>query len=388
MKISGKLVIPGGTIEQGMLEVSKNGIIQTVRARQAGEKGDVDAGESWIVPGFIDVHVHGGYGADVMDATASTLETITQFHARHGTTALLATTVTAPKLAIDGVLEAVERQMQRQDKVREYDGARLLGVHLEGPFISPKWPGAQNPAHITLPNRCWMEEWLERFPNVVRILTLAPEVEGALELIQYASGRQIICAAGHTDATLAQINEAIAHGLSHAVHTCNAMREIHHREPGTLGAIMTTPGMTAEVIADGHHVHPTMIRLLTMVKKEDNLMLITDAMCATGLGDGRYTLGGLDVDVQSGVATLAHGNSLAGSTLTMIDAFRYMVQTVGLTIPEACLLASSNPAKRLGMAGSLGAIQAGLQADFLILSPELEIREIFIAGQQIPQHPL
>jgi N-acetylglucosamine-6-phosphate deacetylase len=338
----------------------------------------IDGRNGWVLPGFIDVHVHGGYGHDFMEADKAGLDAITRFHALNGTSVMLATTVTAPKPDIDRVLERVH-EYQKSDMPY----AQLIGVHLEGPFISAKWPGAQNPQHIVPPQMDWLEEWIQRYPGLIRLQTLAPESEGALAYIEALAREGIVAALGHTDATYGQVQLAVQHGLSHAVHTFNAMRGLHHREPGTVGAVMSNPAIMAEVIADGHHVHPVGISLLAQLKGPDNLLLITDAISAAGLGNGDYRLGGLDVVVNDGVARLKEGDSLAGSTLTMIDAFRYAVLKAGISVEHASRMASGNPARRLGIDQVTGALQPGKQADVLLLNGQLELERVWIQGRAI-----
>ncbi|UJF36275.1 N-acetylglucosamine-6-phosphate deacetylase [Paenibacillus hexagrammi] len=368
------------TLHRGTVYV-QNGLIQSISSDRVA-KSDfaeavvIDADGSWLLPGFIDVHVHGGYGADFMDASSDSLDTITRFHAASGTTSMLATTMTAPHGDIERVLQTVQRYMSGPMPY-----AQLLGVHLEGPFISPRWPGAQNVNHITLPQRAWLEDWHERYPQLVRQLTLAPEREGALELIAWLRDHGIVAACGHTDANYADIQSAVREGLSHAVHTFNAMKGLHHREPGTVGAVLADSRISGEVIADGQHVHPAAIRLLEMAKQPHGLLLITDAMSAAGLGDGAYELGGQAVTVQAGVARLTEGGALAGSTLTMIGALRYMVREVGVSVEDASRYASGNPARLLRLDERLGSIAPGKQADLLLVSPELELQQVWVQGK-------
>lgn len=374
------VVTPDETMEQGVVLVEGGRIKEVRRDRAADVPGTVvDGGPgSLLLPGFIDVHVHGGNGRDFMEANAEAFDAITGFHGRHGTTTMLATTVTAPKSDLDRVLDAVA-QYQRRPPV----GAKLAGVHIEGPFISPKWPGAQNPAHIVPPNLDWVKDWLSRFPGIVKLLTLAPEREGALSVISWLASQGVIVACGHTDAKYEEILTAVDHGLTHAVHTFNAMRGLHHREPGTVGAVLTDSRIRAEIIADGHHVHPAAIRLLTQVKRDRNLLLITDAISAAGLGDGNYLLGGLDVVVKDGVARLKEGGSLAGSTLTMIDAFRFMVRRIGLSVAETSRLASLHPAMQLGIDRETGSIEPGKKADLILVDADLQIRQVWVEGRPI-----
>ncbi|GAA0851683.1 N-acetylglucosamine-6-phosphate deacetylase [Paenibacillus glucanolyticus] len=334
--------------------------------------------DGYIVPGFIDIHVHGGNGEDFMDATKDVLDQITSFHSSQGTTAMLATTMTAPKEAIDRVLKEVS---DYRNQGMSY--TRLEGVHLEGPFISPKWPGAQNPEHIVHANISWLEEWVSQYPGLVRQVTLAPEREGALEAISWLDQHGIVAALGHTDATYEEVEAAVEAGLSHGVHTFNAMTGLHHRKPGVVGAMLSDDRLSCEIIADGIHVHPAAIRILARMKQDGNLILITDAMSATGMPDGEYTLGDLPVVVEKGIATLKHNrDSLAGSTLTMIKGFQLLVREVGLSIEQASTIGSMNPARKIGIADRTGSLEAGKLADILILSSDLELQGVWIQGQR------
>jgi N-acetylglucosamine-6-phosphate deacetylase len=386
--VNANLVTGQGVLENGAMRIAEGKIAWIGRATETGDAGDagrangleqvIDARGGWLLPGFIDIHVHGGHGCDFMEASETAYDEITHFHGCHGTTTILATTVTASKEAIDRVLIAAEAYRKS-----EMPGARLIGVHLEGPFISDKYPGAQNPAFIVPPNKQWVEDWAGRHPGLVRILTLAPENEGAMDVIERATELGIVCACGHTNSSYATLLAAADRGLRHAVHTFNAMKPLHHREPGTVGAVLSEDRISAEVIADGHHVHPACIGLLARAKPADRLLLITDAIAASGLGDGEYELGGLAVVVSDGVCRLKFGDSLAGSTLTMIDAFRYVVRNVGVSVEQASKMASGNPAELLGIADATGSLAVGKQADALLLSPELELKRVWALGNPI-----
>lgn len=347
---------------------------------QNGVDGQVvDAQGGWLLPGFVDIHVHGGMGADFMDAAKpGVLDTIAKFHGSHGSTSMLATTMTASRDMIDGVLEAVRAYRLRG----EMPGASIEGVHLEGPFISPKWPGAQNPAHISLPRTDWLEDWEARFPGLIRQLTLAPEREGALETIAWLRANGITAAMGHTDASYEEVLAAVNAGLNHAVHTFNAMTPLHHRKPGAAGAALGTDVIAAEVIADGIHVHPGAVKLLAKVKTDGNLVLVTDAMSAAGLGDGDYFLGDLPVVVKDGVA-LTQGGALAGSRLTMAEGFRFLVREAGLSVERASDAASGAPARQAGLYDFTGSIQPGKRADFVWMDEALELRGVWAAGRKI-----
>lgn len=376
-----RIVTEEQLIENGMIVLDGGKIVsigEAGRPAEAGADEVIDAKGGWVLPGFIDVHVHGGYGADWMDASTESIDTITRFHGGHGTTSIVATTLTGPKEQLESVLDVVHKYQSN-----EMPYAQVVGVHLEGPFINVKWKGAQNPAYIVPPQKAWLEEWTAKYPGLIRQLSLAPETEGALELISWLRANGINAAAAHTDATYDQVIAAAEAGLNQAVHTYNAMTGLHHRNPGTVGAVLTDERIHAEIIADGHHVHPACIRLLTKVKTNDNLIMITDAMSAAGLEDGEYDLGGLAVNVRNGVATLKEGNSLAGSTLTMIGALRFVVEKVGVTVEQASRYMSGNPARQLGLFDRTGSLEAGKQADVLLISPELELQRIWAKGKEL-----
>ncbi|SFI93576.1 N-acetylglucosamine-6-phosphate deacetylase [Paenibacillus sp. UNC496MF] len=383
--IRGVNAVVGDAVAEGAAIVVKNGKIARIAAGgdlppgEADGLAEVDGGGGWLLPGFIDMHVHGGFGSDFMDASAAAYDAITSFHASKGTTRLLATTVTAPREAIEAVLEASAAY-----RGRPMPYAALAGVHLEGPFISELWPGAQNPSFISPPRLDWVEAWTSRYPGLIKQLTLAPEKEGAADVIAHLARGGIVAAAGHTDALYAQVEAAAEAGLSQAVHTFNAMRALHHREPGTVGAVLSDDRIHAELIADGHHVHPAAIRLLAKAKPRDRVILITDAISAAGLGDGGYELGGLGVDVVNGVARLREGGSLAGSTLTMIDAVRFMLTHTDLGIAAISRMASANPARQLGLQDATGAIGIGLAADLVLTDADfLDVSHTWVEGRLV-----
>lgn len=380
----GKVLTPEGLQENGVLAMQGEHIVYAGEATALPADLDVLNAQSiretdgYIIPGFIDIHVHGGNGEDFMDSNKEVLDTITSYHCSQGTTSMLATTMTAPKAAIDSVLKEVNEYKQH-----EMPYTRLEGVHLEGPFISPKWPGAQNPEHIVHANIDWLEEWETAYPGLVKQVTLAPERDGALEAITWLKDHNIVAALGHTDATYDEVLNAVEAGLSHGVHTFNAMTGLHHRKPGTVGAMLSDDRLSAEIIADGIHVHPAGVRILARMKQDYNLILITDAMSATGMADGEYTLGDLPVVVENGIATLkSNRDSLAGSTLTMIKGFQFLIKEIGLDIERASQLASRNPAKKLGIDYRTGSLKDGYQADVLLLNNDLEINGVWVQGHR------
>ncbi|MEF2967956.1 N-acetylglucosamine-6-phosphate deacetylase [Paenibacillus sp. M1] len=381
--LHGEVVTPRGTFHDGAVAV-RNGIITYVGSTAGlpegtGEQAETIAAKGgYVLPGFIDVHVHGGMLEDFSVPSKQAFDAITKLHCSQGTTSMLATTMTLPKTVIEEVLAQVHSY-----RSGDMPYAKLAGVHLEGPFISPKWPGAQNPAHIVPPNRDWVEAWEERYPGLIKQVTFAPEREGAHDLIRYLRSKGIVAAAGHTDATYEEIMAAVEVGLHHAVHAFNAMTPFHHRKPGTAGAVLSSPAISAEIIADGIHVHKAGIQLLAEVKKNHNLLLITDAMSAAGLGDGEYMLGDLPVVVKDNVCTLRDSEgTLAGSTLTMIRGFRHLVREIGLSVERASEAASLNPAKLIRIDHLTGSVETGKQADLLLLDGEdLELHKVWVEGR-------
>ncbi|MDG0810827.1 N-acetylglucosamine-6-phosphate deacetylase [Cohnella rhizosphaerae] len=379
-----RIVTPGGVLDGGWIWL-RNAEIAAIggpsdplpSAAASAERIDGDGG--WALPGFVDVHVHGGAGHDFMDADESLagIEAIARFHAKHGTTGMLATSLTASREELTAMIDRASRYM-----AGDMPFAQVLGVHLEGPFVSLKWKGAQNPDYIGPPQLDWLDEWAARYPGVLKLQTLAPELPGALDYIERLASHGIVPAAGHTDATYEQIVAAADRGLRHAVHTFNAMTPLHHRNPGTVGAVLTDDRISAEVIADGHHVHHAAIKVLSRSKGNGKVILVTDAMAAAGMPDGEgYELGGLPVVLTCGVARLKDGGNLAGSTLTMIGAFRHMVREVGIDIPAASAMASGNPARQLGLDGVTGSLEARKRADVLLLNEALELRAVWARGR-------
>ncbi|WP_083485099.1 N-acetylglucosamine-6-phosphate deacetylase [Paenibacillus ihumii] len=378
-----EVVTPRGIIHDGAVVVEEGliayvGSTSGMPSESPASSTTIDAGGSYVLPGFIDVHVHGGMLEDFSSPSKKAFDEITKLHCSQGTTSMLATTMTMPKAVIEEVLEEVQAYMSD-----DMPYAQLAGVHLEGPFISPKWPGAQNPAHIVPPNRSWVEAWNKKYPGLIKQVTFAPEREGALELIRYLRKEGIVASAGHTDASYEEIMTAVEVGLHHAVHTFNAMTPLHHRKPGTAGAVLSTPAISAEIIADGIHVHHAAIRLLAQVKNDGNLILITDAMSAAGLGDGEYMLGDLPVIVKDNVCTLKDSdNTLAGSTLTMIRGFRHLVREVGLSVERASQAASLNPARLIRIDHLTGSVETGKQADLLLIDQELNLQTTWVKGRK------
>lgn len=347
---------------------------------RAGAK-EVSARDATLVPGFVDVHVHGAGGHDVMSSTQESLTAIASAVARHGTTSFVATTVTAPPDETRRCLEGISHYVQGPANRGGDSTAEILGIHLEGPFISPARRGVHPAGAIAKPSVTLLDRYLEAAAGTVKILTLAPEIPGALDLVERGYAKGLVVALGHTDATYEQARAAIFRGARHAVHVFNAMRPFSHRETGVLGAVLVDSSVTAEIIADGVHVDDPAIQLLLAAKGADLVILVSDGTAATGMRDGCYRLGTFDVTVSDGICRNREGK-LAGSTLTLDRAVRHMVQ-MGMPLIEAARMATYNPARRIGMEKTKGVLAPGADADMVLLTSELKIANVIVRGNSL-----
>jgi N-acetylglucosamine-6-phosphate deacetylase len=333
-----------------------------------------------IVPGFIDVHIHGAAGYDVMDSRPEALAAITAGVASGGTTSLVATTVAASEESTSRAVGAVADWMERA--APEHAGgapsAEILGVHFEGPFISRYRRGVHPEEWIAAPSVSLFRRLLAAARGTGRIITLAPELPGAANLIAEALQAGLVVSLGHTDASYAEAMTAISRGARHAAHVFNAMRPFAHRETGVLGAILTSAGVTAELIADGVHVDDAAIRILLATKGPQSLILVSDGTAATGMPDGKYRLGNFEVSVAGGVARNFEGK-LAGSTLTLDRALRHMV-ALGIPLQEVLPMLTSNPARLLGLERRKGCLIAGADADLVLLDDRLQVAGVMTRG--------
>lgn len=320
----------------------------------------------YLTPGFIDVHIHGAYGHDVMDGTQDALIAISHALAAEGVTGFLATTMTADDERIETVLKVIAEMLPNSQ------GAAILGVHLEGPFIAKDKMGAQCKGRERLPDTALMQHWQKCAQGAIKWVTLAPELPNALELIKLLREMHVIASVGHTNATYAETRAAIKAGCSQATHLFNAMRGIHQREPGAVGALLLSDEVIAELIVDDIHLHPAIVELAWQLKGKDRLLLVTDAMRAKCLGDGEYDLGGQRVDVRAGRATLADG-TLAGSLLRMPQALKNMVQFSHCTLADAISMVTENPARILKLDARKGAISVGQDADLVVMNASLDV---------------
>lgn len=319
-----------------------------------------------MIPGLIDLHVHGANNHDVMDGTPIAMQGLSEALAREGVTGFLATTMTASTDTLNRVLPVIDAA------ATTLTGAALLGIHLEGPFISAEKAGAQCALDVQVPDETVFNEWQVRSGNRIRVVTLAPECTNAIHFIKTLRKNNVIASLGHTDATYDQTMEAIRAGASVATHLFNAMRGMHQREPGAAGALLLSDAVTAELIVDGFHLHPAMVELALRVKGTKRLVLVSDAMRAKCMKDGVYTLGGQAVTVDKGRATLSDG-TLAGSTLRLIDAVRRLSETTNATLAEAITMATLVPACLLQCETRKGSIDVGKDADLTVINANFEV---------------
>jgi len=339
----------------------------------------VDFSDSILAPGYLDIHIHGGAGHDVMEADPAALPAVEQLLAKHGVTSYLPTTVTAPG---DHILSALDRlataiENAERDPASRGRRAQPVGIHLEGPFISFERRGVHPPQDLRPPTLPVFERFWQASRGRIRMMTLAPELEGARAVIAEAVRCGVCVSLGHSDANLHHTQAAVEAGARHATHTFNGMRPLGHREPGIIAAVLTDSRLSADIIADGIHLHPTIVELFLKMKGPESAVLITDATAATGMPDGRYRLGWFEVEVKNGVC-MAEG-ALAGSVLTMDRAVRNVTKFAGWGLQPALRLATLNPAKVVGLS-SRGKLEAGAEADIVVLSPDGEVRTTFIHG--------
>ena len=372
-----RLYTPLDCIEQPLLLVEDRQIFEVSSriARAIPATAELLAFDDAILaPGFVDIHIHGGGGHDVMNDDSSGLAAMEQLIASHGVTSYLPTTVTAP---VDQTLSALDRLATAIESGGKTNRAQPVGIHLEGPFISHARRGVHPPTNLLPPT----VEMFDRFWQVarghIRVMTIAPELEGADEVIREAAKRRVCVSLGHSDADLARARAGIAAGARHCTHGFNAMRPLDHREPGIVGAMLTDSRLTADIIADGIHLDPSIVKLFLNAKGSDGAVLITDATAATGMPDGRYRLGSFEVEVKDG-RCMTDGK-LAGSVLTLDRAVRNVMQFADWGLQDATRLASLNPASVVGLADR-GKIEAGCAADLVVLTPQGEVVATMIRG--------
>ncbi|WP_042354303.1 N-acetylglucosamine-6-phosphate deacetylase [Bacillus rubiinfantis] len=327
----------------------------------------------WVAPGLVDTHIHGFHNVDVMDNDSEGLNRMSEGLLSCGVTSFLATTLTASTEQLNEVVTMIGAHYQN------VQGAKIKGIFLEGPFFTEKHKGAQNTNYFCDPNIAKLHGWQQLSRGLIRKIALAPERSGAEEFIAYAAKEGIAVALAHSDATYQQAKQAVEKGASIFVHTFNGMSPLHHREPGMVGAAMSLKNVFAELICDGHHVHPAAAKILMTARGCEEIVLVTDCMMAGGMPDGRYQLGEYPVIVKDGAARLESG-SLAGSILQLKDAVKHVVNWGLATVEEAIKMASLIPARSVGIDDECGQIVAGFPADFIVLTPELDVAATFLDG--------
>ena len=339
----------------------------------------VDYGDAILAPGLIDIHIHGGAGHDLMEGSDESLAAIERLMTKHGVTGYCPTTVTAP---IDATLRSLDGLGKAVERAARGDGdgsrARPLGVHLEGPFLSHAKRGVHPPELLQPASRPLFERMWQAANGHVSVMTIAPEIEGAIDLISDAARRGVCVSLGHSDAELAQARAGISAGASHATHTFNAMRPLDHRDPGLLGAVLTDHSLTADIIVDGIHIDPLVVDLFVRAKGIDRAVLITDAISATGMPDGTYALGGFEVQVHEGRCEF--NGRLAGSVLTLDCAVGNTMKFAGISLQHALRMATINPARVLGLDKRKGSLSVGADADITVFTPAGEVVQTIVGG--------
>lgn len=379
----GAVVTPEGIIDDGTVVVRKGRIAYVGPANElpatltepggneafsTAELPEMDARGRIVAPGYVDVHVHGGGHADTMNGTVEAVARIAEVHAAHGTAVMLPTTMTTSREDIVAATKAVKEAMAAS-AADDWKGARIVGMHMEGPYIHRDMVGAQHPKHVRPADMDELQEVYAILDGGLRLITLAPEVEGNLAAVRWLRDRGVAVSIGHTAATYDEALNAIEQGVNHATHSYNAMTGLHHRNPGVVGALMSDDRVYAELIADGIHVHPAAMKVLFKAKGPERLCLITDAMEAMGMPDGVYELGGQPVIMKDGECRLESG-SLAGSVLSMDRAVANMVKLVGVDLVDAVRMASLTPAESVGLADTRGSLTVGKYGDVTLLDSE------------------
>lgn len=373
--INGKIYTEEETIERGYIIVNNDKIHAIEVGDYKGNLKTFDAHGENILPGFIDIHIHGGYGEDVMDGSYKGLKHLSEQLLSEGTTAFLATTMTQSDSNIEKALKNVSEYKEKQQKDQS---AEILGIHLEGPFISEYKIGAQNPKYVQRPSVDKINHFQKLSNKQIKIITFAPEVENALPTLDMLHDN-IIFSIGHTAADFEQVNKATKHGAQHITHLYNAGTSFHHRDPGVFGAAWTNENLKTELIVDGVHSHPTSVKIAYKMKGKEHFYLITDAMRAKGKSDGEYDLGGQSVIVKGKEARLKTG-SLAGSILKMNEGLRNLIYFTEDTLDNLWRVASLNQAKSLGIDEYKGSIKVGKDADIVIVDDEINVKATIKSG--------
>ena len=371
--------LPEGAVGPGYLEII-DGVFGTFSEQKPAAGEIVDYSGKQIAPGLVDTHIHGFKGHDVMDNSVEGLEIIAQGILQGGVTSFLPTTLTASTEELDAVCQTIGEHAET------IKGANIRGIFLEGPFFNEKYKGAQNQKYMSDPSIEKLSKWQSLAQGKVKKIAIAPEREGSLEFIDYATKQDIRTAIAHTDATYEQCKAAVEHGANIFIHTFNGMRGLHHREPGVVGAAISLKDAFAELICDGHHVHPVSAGIVMDAHGREKTIFVTDCMRGGGMGDGDSKLGEFDVIIKDGTARLKSDNSLAGSVLELITAVQNVVKWGIATPEEAIHMASLAPAQSVGIDDVCGQIKETYAADFLVLDDALQLEKTYLSGECVYQN--
>lgn len=354
--------------------IVRDGRFVHATGEQPADEEVVDARNLMMIPGLVDIHFHGCKGADMCDGTKEALDVIMDYEASVGVTSVCPATMTIPR---DELLAV----MKNAGAYSYHGGAHLVGINMEGPFISPSKKGAQAAENIMHCDYEYFCQLQEAAGGLIKLVDIAPEEPGAMEFIDEVKGKVVVSLA-HTASDYDTAREAIEHGASHATHLYNAMPPMNHRNPGVIGAVRDSSECHVELICDGVHIHPSVIRATYAMFGEERIILISDSMRATGLEDGEYTLGGQPVKVRGNLATL-HDGTIAGSATNLMDCLRFVVREAGIPLETAVMCATANPAREIGIFDEVGSITAGKRADFILLNQNLEIVRVYIDGKEL-----
>ncbi|MDW8570388.1 N-acetylglucosamine-6-phosphate deacetylase [Staphylococcus shinii] len=373
---NGRIYTKNETIAQGYIIIYNGKIAQIGTGEYQGELTTIDLKGQHVLPGFIDIHMHGGYGEDVMDASFEGLKHLSESLLSEGTTSFLATTMTQSD---ENIIKALKNIVDYQGQQDNLKAASIVGIHLEGPFISEHKVGAQNPAYVQRPSVAKIQQFQEIANDQIKVMTFAPEVEGARETLA-ALHNQINFSIGHTVATFDEVNEAVAHGAKHVTHLYNAGTAFEHRNPGLSGAAWVNDKLSTESIVDGIHSHPASIKIAYKQKGNKRFFLITDAMRAKGMPDGEYDLGGQNVTVKGSEARLASG-ALAGSILKMNEGLKNLIKFTGASLDDLWRVTSLNQAIALNIEDNKGSIAVGKDADIVVVDDDMQVLTTIKSGE-------
>ena len=387
--VAGTIFTPDEEIRDGVIlveghRIAKVGPREQVKIPQGAAV--IDYQDRTVVPGFIDIHIHGAVGYDLMEGTPEAVTAVGKYLARHGTTSFAATTVAASLErtlnAAKGLADIIRASNSSHVVSDKIVGAQPVCIHLEGPFLNVKRRGAHPASQIQKPSTELLARLLDAADGTARILTLAPELEGALTVLEFARSRELKVGIGHSNATYEQAKSAIEAGATHAVHCFNAMRPFMHRDAGIIGAVLTDDRVSAELICDGIHVEPTAIRLLVRSKGVERLILVSDSLSGAGMPDGNYRLGNFTVHVAGGVCRTVEGN-LAGSTIMLDAALRNLAAYTGLSYRQCLPSVTSNPARILGLENQKGVIAPRADADLAVLDQQFYVTQTYVRGRPV-----